>query len=294
MTINVAIVTSEALVLGCDSLGSFTQFMLDPVRCASERLPDGAIQLTVSAPDFVHQVTKTWQGTVKMFALSDRSTPVAAITSGLWKLNGRSMSSYAHQFLNDQRARSDLFTVESVAEAFLAFVRAQYEQHYAESFRQEQYRDAPFFLVGGYGRADYLPSLYRIDVLANDVTAACLPGQCGILWDGQTHAVERVIFGFDKELMLTVEDEIIARGDISRGEFDWARFKSEVDYGELTVQEAVHFASYLIMVQSGAARFSPEVPRVGGQAVIGIITRSDGFQILAGTPFTTNPIGAKL
>lgn len=292
MTINVAIVTSEALVLGCDSLGSFTQFMLDPARYASERLPDGTIRLTVSAQDFVHQVTKTWQGTVKMFALSDRNTPVAAIASGLWKLNGRSMSSYAHQFLNDRRARDDLFTVENVADAFLAFVRAQYERHYDESSRPEQYREAPFFLVGGYGRADYHPSLYRIDVLANEVTASYLPGRFGISWDGQTHAVERVLLGFDNELMLAVEDEIVARRDVSGSEFDWSRFNTEVDYGQLTVQEAVHFASYLIMVQSGAARFSRDVPRVGGQAVIGIVTRSDGFQILAETPITTNHLGA--
>jgi hypothetical protein len=37
MTINVAVVTSEALILGCDSIASITGYFVNPFECPSER-----------------------------------------------------------------------------------------------------------------------------------------------------------------------------------------------------------------------------------------------------------------
>ena len=142
MTINVVVLTSEALVLSCDSIASVTEYFVDPFTCPSERVEDGKLRVTVTATDIIPQVTNTW--VTKLFLLQGGSCPVAAVTAGLAKLNNRSMSSYANQFLSDHggsapmeingttfvgshRAKPVLATVEEVAEEFLKFMREHYE-----------------------------------------------------------------------------------------------------------------------------------------------------------------------
>src|SRR5579871_474563 len=107
MTINVAVVTSEALVLGCDSIASTMRYFVDPFSVPSVDLGDGKVQLTVSTDDIVPHVTNSWDGVTKMFLLNHAGgTPVAAVTAGLAKMNDRSMSSYANQFLEDAVANT--------------------------------------------------------------------------------------------------------------------------------------------------------------------------------------------
>ncbi len=176
MTINIAVLTSEALVLSCDSIASVTEYFVDPFACPSERTDDGSLSVTVTAADVIPQVTNTWDGVTKLFLLRGGSCPVAAVTAGLAKLNNRSMSSYANQFLSEHggsapvevpetmptlvgphRLKSVLGSVEDVAEEFLGFMRGYYDTHYGDSKVPEEYRDGPLFLVGGYDREDHLP-----------------------------------------------------------------------------------------------------------------------------------------
>ena len=101
MTINIAVLTSEALVLSCDSIASVTEYFVDPFTCPGERTEDGSLSVTVTAVDIIPQVTNTWDGVTKLFLLQGGSCPVAAVTAGLAKLNNRSMSGYANQFLSE-------------------------------------------------------------------------------------------------------------------------------------------------------------------------------------------------
>jgi hypothetical protein len=224
VTINIAVLTSEALVLSCDSIASMTEYFVDPFTCASERAEDGSLKVTVTASDIIPQVTNTWDGVTKLFLLQGGSCPVAAVTAGLAKLNNRSMSSYANQFLSEhggsapvepsatfvgsRRVKRVLDTVEEVAQEFLTFMREQYESHYGDAKVPEEYRDGPLFLVGGYDRDDHLPSLYRVSVEANQVTQLCAAGRFGLAWEGQSDAVERLVRGYDSALRASIEDHI--------------------------------------------------------------------------------------
>src|SRR5437588_10762654 len=148
MTINIAVLTSEGLILGCDSIASITEYFVDPFACANERAHDGSLRVTVTPADIVPHVTNTWDGVTKMFPLQAGSCPVAAITAGLARLGNRSMSSYAHQFFTEhggttpfegrgfflvgvgsQQAPTVRATVEETAQEFLAFMRAHYDAH---------------------------------------------------------------------------------------------------------------------------------------------------------------------
>jgi hypothetical protein len=327
MTINIGLATSEGLVLACDSIASSIGYFIPAFGDHVETLEDGTFVARYKFPDVVTQVTNSWGGVTKMFALHGGETPVAAITAGLAKLGERTMSSCALEFNRCQRdANNPIETVTEVAEAFLAFMRVKYDAHYADSQVPEGYRDGPMYLVGGYGRTDYLPSLLRIDVQRNKVYEHFGPGEPGIAWGGQSDAVERLVKGYDAAVRIAVEKavtsgvrqirEAVANGiqqtlqqlvdqlgsekigdmRIEVPETDsvvlpWDEFQARIDFGNLPLQDAIDFAAYLVNIQSGRAKFSEGVPTVGGRTHIGLITREDGFRMIDEVPLTHRNAG---
>ncbi len=217
MTINIGLVTSEAVVFGCDSIASVTGYYLNPFRLEFEKdsngepKVDGNDRATVKSHfDDVEQiVTDAWGGVTKMFEIHPYPTTVVAVTAGLAKLCDRPIASIADDFLNKCKARqTSLTTVEAVAKTFLRFMRKRYEENYKDSEIPEQFRDGPEFLVGGFGRDDNFASLFRVQIKENAVKSEFTDGKAGISWNGQSDAVERFIRGYDSELRLKIENII--------------------------------------------------------------------------------------
>src|SRR5438874_814693 len=122
------LVTSEALVLGCDSVASTSSYFLDPISLPWELDADGkALQdangkfmLKFGYSDYQSVVTNAWGGVTKMFEIHPSPSPVVAITAGLAKLNDRPMASYANQFLADCSQRNPkLVSIETICRQFL-------------------------------------------------------------------------------------------------------------------------------------------------------------------------------
>jgi hypothetical protein len=208
-----------------------------------------------------------------------------------------------------------LATVKEVAEEFLQFMREHYETHYGDSKMPEEYRDGPLFLVGGYDREDHLPSLYRVNVEENRINRLYAPGRFGLAWEGQSDAVERLIRGYDSVLRASIEDQItlalqsarktmgnaaasmlqqvLERTEISLPRdidtelpdppeitIPWDRYRCDISYGNLPLQDAVDLASFLVGLQSGKSKFAMGVPTVGGRTHVGVVTRHEGFRML--------------
>jgi hypothetical protein len=261
-----------------------------------------------------------------VLALARGDTPVAAITAGLAKLGERTMSSCALEFFHSQQTLGDpLRTVNAVADAFLTFMRAKYDEHYANSPVPEEFREGPMFLVGGYGSADYLPAIVRVDLQLNRTYVHFGPGQGGIAWEGQSNAVERLIRGHDASVRTAVEKAVtdgilqireavktgveqtlqtmIDRVRRIRSEIcgssardapncptvGW--YQARIGYGNLPLQDAIDFAAYLVNTQSGVSKFAQGVPTVGGRTHIGLITRQDGFKMIDESPLTHRNTG---
>jgi hypothetical protein len=334
VTINIAVLTSEALVLSCDSIASVTEYFVDPFTCHNERTEDGSLSVTVTSADIIPQVTNTWDGVTKLFLLQGGSCPVAAVTAGLAKLNNRSMSSYANQFLSEhggsapvealgtmstfvgpQCVKPVLHTVDDVAHEFLAFMREHYDIHYGDSNVPQEYRHGPIFLVGGYDREEHLPSLYKVNVQEDIVHQLFAAGRFGLAWEGQTEAVERLVWGYDSLLRDSIENQIAAAMEsvrknmggaaasmlqqildhaeislpqdintelpaVPKIRIPWARYRCDIAYGNLPLQDAVDLAAFLVSLQSGMSKFAMGVPTVGGRTRVGVVSRHEGFRML--------------
>ena len=89
MTINVALVTSEALIMGCDSIASSSRPMIDPFNQSwvqddegeFVRDPEGRYLMRLEMSDIQQVVSTLMSGVSKMF-LVHAEPPVVATTAG--------------------------------------------------------------------------------------------------------------------------------------------------------------------------------------------------------------------
>jgi hypothetical protein len=324
MTVNIAIVTSEAVVLGCDSVASVSEYFLDPFAFL-ETNPDGSLKMDAAGRvtakfefnNLRSVVTGAWGGVTKMFQIHPEPSPVAALTSGLAQMGGRTISSLAGEFFEQHKARKNkhLVNVEVICRNFLTFMRKRYDDHYAGSNLPPVLRDGPVFLIGGIGKNDGFPSLYRMDIQAGSMSDAFANGKTGAAWEGQSDGVERFIRGYDQSLKSHIEQSIIAAQTADQNNatmrvtdivnnvlqainvsmpagidttmppatpvaIKWDYYDMAIPYGNLPLQEAVNSVSFLVNLQAGRSRFARTVATVGGRVHIGVVTKREGFRLL--------------
>ena len=101
-------VTSDALVLSCDSIASVTEPLLSPfgfLECdANGELKldaDGKFTAKFDYQDLQQRVTSAWGGVTKMFQIHPDPSPVVAVTAGTARLLDRSIASHAGEFLQE-------------------------------------------------------------------------------------------------------------------------------------------------------------------------------------------------
>jgi hypothetical protein len=193
MTINVGLVTSEALVLGCDSTAITGDYYIDPF-IGLEKGPDGKVLFDPDGKattkfefdQLQHIITDAWGGVTKMFPLCSKYCSVAAVTAGAASLNGRIISSLAADYHRKPKvpgtSKKQPRTVKDVAEGFLEFLRAEYNAHYKDSTMPESAREGPEFLFGGFGQNDKFPCVYRVKVKQGTAKEEFASGNGGLVW----------------------------------------------------------------------------------------------------------------
>jgi hypothetical protein len=179
--------------------------------------------------------------------------------------------------------------------------------------------DGPEFLIGGFGRDDDFPSVYRVFIKENRVLKQLgvggSVGITGIAWNGQSDGVERFLRGYDDAVKRSVEHKIVRElkshstnvqkyvadtlnrildvlgtkmpegveiniPELSQIALGWDQYQAHVDYANLPLQEAINFVAFLVLLQDGKGRFVRGVATVGGRTHIGIVTKDKGFQLL--------------
>jgi hypothetical protein len=318
MTINVAVLTNQALVFGCDSVASSTQPMLDPFQLPwkrdaegkAQRTPEGKFVLEFDFGNVTQIVTDVVSGVTKMFCLHT-DTPVVAVTAGAGTLKARTISSFGNEF--HEKFNATHLSVEEVARAFFEFMKKVYEETFASD--QQVLKIDLDFLVGGISYDQDFPELYRLKIKDDQFTKEFGPGESGMSYNGQAGSIERMLRGYDVLLRYNVamhykralEDlnreyvnalsrivnELLEKSgatmpdDVSLDlpnteatEPNWNDFRLPIDYANMPLQMAIDFAAFLVNLESGSQRYRRGIPTVGGRTHIGLVTKSQGFQII--------------
>ncbi len=277
--------------------------------------PDGNYLIKFKLDMVERPVVNSWGGVTKMFQIHEGQCNVAAVTAGLANFNNRTMASLADEFLRKQNTRATRrVSVLAVVKDFLRFMRSEYQSHYKGDSRPDDFKDGPEFLVGGYGRDDAHPSLFKVDVKNNKILNHYGPketSKTGIAWGGQGSSVERIIRGYDgflkyqvteqmnqyhKEMgdgVIKIVSEVLTQlgAKFPKGvntklpkplpqRIDWESYHLGIDYGNMPLQDAIDFVSFLVNLQSGRDKFIKGVATVGGRTHIGVISKASGFKMI--------------
>lgn len=224
MTINVAVATYDAIVLGCDSLSSVVCPIINLGKGSAQAFgADGVPILDASGrPTYVitdesveYQPTTVFGGVSKMFLLyEDKDTSVAAITSGQGTINGRTIAALASGFKRAlERDRTLHASVESVARDFAQFMHYEWaKQPELQGVPEESRKFMPTvnFIVGGYGKDDQCGRVFKLDIARHECTEAFPDApHSGVTWGGQANFVERVLRGSEFRLEQIVSRRIV-------------------------------------------------------------------------------------
>ena len=210
MTVLVALSTKDALVMGCDSLGSTTKPLVDPFDLVAEYFEtEGEWKLKTDKNGkpilkgfndiykkaqhvpFDHMTHMT-----KLFSLDPLE--MAVMITGITSIGERTIKSLVSEFKNKKMIvgtrKPANYTIKSISEKLLKFVHGFYDTEYEKLAHKPKLE----FLVGGYDKRKQVPTIYRIFVHDNKLERTFDDNNpFGIAFGGQTQEIQRIVFGTD-------------------------------------------------------------------------------------------------
>lgn len=254
MTINIAIATYDAIVLGCDSLSSRVEQAILPFRngvgfardADGHELIDAHGSRVVSASFIQPIATTVFGGAQKMFLLyEDDDTTVAAVTAGMATLCGMTIEGLASRFRKMNTGEGNSFSeVGAVAAAFLAFARTEWEKEvdYANApEEQKPYFSDLQFIAGGYGKDDPTGKVFKLSVCRQSLDEQFVwKTRSGTCFGGQADFVERLLVGVDDSIIAGVTD-VLAREMTSRTQLIVQSMTEQLSTAGVVIPDGIQF-----------------------------------------------------
>lgn len=209
MTTLVALSTKDAVVLGCDALGSQTRRVIAPEYLFEFFDPDKEFQLKVdkdgkpSIKSFGDIYNKSisipsehMTHMTKLFSLEPLKAGV--MITGITSIGERTIKSLVEEFRTkkSEHIKGENYTVENIAEKLMEHVLQYYEKEYPD----EKTRPELELILGGYGKDEALPEIYKIELPGKNIKLQLgteRESRFGIVFGGQTKEIQRIVFGTD-------------------------------------------------------------------------------------------------
>lgn len=320
MTSLVALATKDALVLGCDSLGTTSKSLVDPYDLVEffdskknfelKKNKDGNPVLK----DFwnIFHKAKLMPHThmthmTKLFSLNPLEMGV--MSAGLVSIGDRTIQSLIEEFKSQGPAfktkpKPPNYTVRSIAKKMLDFILRDFECAYPD----ERIRPNLELILGGYDKRGQIPKIVRIKVSENKVVDTVR--KFGIVFGGQMKEIQRIVFGTDgenkrkigsrhidllnkyrdkmKELLkqkdISIEIPDLSENDKKQLEIfsdGWDLDGLNTNWGDFSEQNAIECVDFFVDIMIKSQQFSEGMPSVGGQVHIALVTKTEGFRFVS-------------
>ncbi len=213
MTTLIGITSRHAVVMGCDSLGTSTKYMVDPNDLVGYFDPanNWAIRSQVDGKPVLSDIYKIMAVSQeipykqllhvnKLFHL--KPLPVGAMFTGITSIGQRSIRSLIEEFIDNdpsttpQAALHGPYKVGDIAQRLLDFLRGKYEVEFKPPPLPQPGLE---LLIGGYDSGEHLPTMWRVDVRQKEIKNDFPTGTFGASFAGQRDWIERIVFGSDHQ-----------------------------------------------------------------------------------------------
>lgn len=313
MTTLVALATKDALVMGCDSLGTVTKNLVDPFRLIESYFdPEYGFKLKTDSEGkpilesfwnimeraevvAYNQMTHV----AKLFSLAPLE--MGLMVTGIGSVGNRTIKSLINEYKKSARGT----TVKEFADLLLEFVLKSYDPKYSEW----TYKPRLEFMIGGYDKESPFPSIYRIYV-HDKIVEPVFPEEnpFGIAFGGQMQEIQRIVFGTDdlnKTKLISRVDGLLngyreflegflqskgitqelpkhSESEKLFGLFNnWDFDGFDANWGDFSEQNAIGCVHFFVEIMINAQQFSSRLPTVGGDVHIGLITKGKEFRFIS-------------
>ncbi|MBC8525972.1 MAG: hypothetical protein ISS28_07350 [Candidatus Cloacimonetes bacterium] len=318
MTSLVALATKDALVLGCDSLGTSTKPLLDPFDLLEFFDSDFKLKKNKNGKPMLKGFSDIWNKrqdipyshmthVSKLFSLSPLEMGV--MTTGIASIGDRTVKSLIEEFKSKEPACQDKpkpknYTVKGIAKKILT----HFSQYLESKYPDEKERPELEFILGGYNKQSPIPKIVRIKLPEDEVQDTIK--DWGIVFGGQMKEIQRIVFGTDWsntlkikrrhiELLRKYRDKInnflkpkkvsvqipeltmeeIQELDMFSDKWDLDGFNA--NWGDLSEQNTIECVDFFVNIMIKSQQFSYGMPTVGGEVHIALITKTDGFRFIS-------------
>ena len=221
-----------------------------------------------------------WEHGSKVFNLH-RELPVVATTAGMANFGSVSVNNLAkdlrlqlHEDINPCN-----YTIEQIANIAKDFFWKKYQAIAIDGLPSFS------FFVGGYGSdsGDRQGEIWNLYIKDGNFTKKKLSGEedeWAIYWDGQHKALNRLIYGFDEDILRLLFSE----WGWNQGYIDQIIFlmgqrtKTMLVNPSMPVQDAINLAYFLVNTAKGYSAFLPGGNTVGGETDIATVTKHEAFK----------------
>lgn len=209
MTSLIALATKDALVLGCDSLGTTTKYLIDPFdltkffdskkdfelkkdKNGNPVLKDfGSIYEKAKLVPYTHMTHMS-----KLFSLSPLEMGI--MSTGVASVGDRTIKSLIEEFKSKESAfrtkpKPKNYTVKGMAKAILNFISQNFEREYPDEKRRPYLE----LILGGYDKRSPIPKIVRIRLPKKEIEETLKEGKFGIVFGGEMKETQRIVFGTD-------------------------------------------------------------------------------------------------
>lgn len=238
---------------------------------------DTRLTLTVTDPNGAQRDVNYDNATKFLtFPSAARGVHVAAVTYGNAIIDERSVPSYTPEIELRMDPLPD--TVEKYAVYISNFFREKWT-HISQNI-PNSLQGSITIIVGGYDRNKPHGSIYDFNIPNNPVPRQHYEGGFGMRWGGQLNIANRIIHGFDPELLPLVSNELSVSQEKAQKLVDAARTHLEyaIPYRMLPLQDCIDLVTFLIRTTITAQGLSTGMRGVGGTIEVASITRTDGFR----------------
>ena len=326
MTTLVTLATKDSLVMGCDSLGSVTQWMVDPLKL--NEFFDPQQKFTLKMGEDGKPILKEFNDIYKKSELipyyhmthvsklfSLEPLEMGVMTTGIASIGSRTIKSIVREFKTKEssfkaKRRPTNYTVKSIAQKLLDFIM----KYYDPEFSKETYKPVLELMIGGYDKRKHVPDIYRIFVHENK-TQEIFEGDApfGIAFGGQMDEIQRIVFGTDwqnvqrlkgkvnkllDDYRKFLQDYLKEKGiteELPKGNNlvdglssfrDWDFLGFDANLGDFSNQNAIECVDWFVGIMIKSHEFRSHLPMVGGNVHVGLITKDKGFNFISKEEYT--------
>ena len=318
MTSLVALATKDALVLGCDSLGTSTKFLLDPFDLIKFFDKNLKLKKGKDGKPVLKNFSDIWSKRqsipyshmthiTKLFTLFP--LPMGIMYTGIASIANRTIKSLIEEFKNKEsifrkKPKPKNYTVKRLAEKILDFIF----QHFESEYPEEKKRPDLEFILGGYDKRNPIPKIVRIKLSENKVKDTI--ENFGMVFGGEMKEIQRIVHGTDWSNKLKIKDrhiELLRKyrdkmnsylkqqkvsveiPELSMEEIkeldmfsdNWDLDIFDANFGDFSEQNAIECVDFFVNIMIRSQQFSEGMPIVGGEVHIALITKTQGFQFIS-------------